>query len=217
MRIVKPRLSKKRGVVQDTVHVRQYQSHGLGRGQKGLVCCSVDQSPLQLNVSFAFPSEIKASDSQGLSCLRSIVRRLLSLMVLGKHIVYWCWYTKFYQAQGQRSCLPADFWAHRASFCWPVLWRCGFPFPAPAHTAKRPNSCFKDQGIPELEGSPDGAHSTPQDLDQGVYLKRGKPLCTNTAVKCSGDFFFAESVLPRRGNFLFLWHVCDQGEISEKA
>lgn len=108
---------------------------------------------------------------------------------LGKHIIYWCWYTMFYQAQGQRSCLPGDFWAHHASFCWPVLWRCGFSFLAPAHTAKRSNSCFKDQGIPELEVFLYGAHSTPQDLDQEVYLKRGKALCTNTPVKYSGDFF----------------------------
>lgn len=181
-------------MVQDTVHVRQYQRQGLGwgqkgqKGQKGLVCCSVDQSPLQLNVSFAFHSEIKAPDAQNLSCLRSIVRFLLSLMVWG-NIIYWCWYTRFYQAQGQRSCLPGDLWAHHASFCWPVLWRCGFSFLAPAHTAKRPNSCFKDQGIPELEVSLYGAHRTPQDLAQEVYLKKGKPLCTNTPVKYSGDFF----------------------------
>ncbi len=49
---------------------------------------------------------------------------------LGCHIICWCWSTVFSEVHSQRSHLPENFRALHASFCWQVLWRCWFHFPA---------------------------------------------------------------------------------------
>ncbi len=49
---------------------------------------------------------------------------------LGCHVICWCWSTVFSEVHSQRSHLPGNFRALHASFCWQVLWRCWFHFPA---------------------------------------------------------------------------------------
>ncbi len=49
---------------------------------------------------------------------------------LGCHVSCWCWSTVFSEVRSQRSHLPGHFRALNASFCWQVLWRCWFHFPA---------------------------------------------------------------------------------------
>ncbi len=49
---------------------------------------------------------------------------------LGGHVFCWCWFTVFSEVHSQCSHLPGHFIALHASFCWQVLWRCWFHFPA---------------------------------------------------------------------------------------
>ncbi len=49
---------------------------------------------------------------------------------LGCHVICWCWSTVFSEVHSQHSHLPGNVRALHASFCWQVLWRCWFYFPA---------------------------------------------------------------------------------------
>ncbi len=71
----------------------------------------------------------KRGEAQNPCCLRSSVKFPQSVMVLGCHVICWCWSTVFSEVQGQHSRIPGSFRALHASCCWPTLWRCRFHFP----------------------------------------------------------------------------------------
>ncbi len=106
---------------------------GLWRKRTGLLL-SGPKSSFQIKVNFAFHLEIKVwrktGEAQNPSCLKSSVKFPQSVMIWGASDICWCWSIVFYQVQRQCSCLPGDFRALHASFCWQALWRCWFHFPA---------------------------------------------------------------------------------------
>ncbi len=71
----------------------------------------------------------KSGEAQNPSCLKSSVKFSVT-DDLGCRDICWCWSIVLYQVQSQCSRLPGDFRALYASFCWQVLWRCWFHFPA---------------------------------------------------------------------------------------
>ncbi len=108
---------------------------GLWRKRTGLLL-SGPKSSFQMKVNFAFHLEIKVPESGGrverhrIHVAWSPVWSFHSqwwfglpchLLVL-VHCVFW--------VHSQRSHLPGNFRALHASFCWQVLWRCWFHFPA---------------------------------------------------------------------------------------
>ncbi len=82
-------------------------------------------------------------------------------MVLGCHVICWCWSTVFSEVQGQHSRIPGSFRALHASFMDQLYGDADFILQqdlAPAHSAKATSTWFKDHGIPVLnwpENSPD--------------------------------------------------------------
>ncbi len=91
----------------------------------------------------------KSGEAQNPCCLKSSVKFPQSV-ILGCHVICWCWSTVFSEVHSQRSHLPGNFRALHASFCWQALWRCWFHFPAgfgTCHTAKGTKSWFNDHGV----------------------------------------------------------------------
>ncbi len=108
---------------------------GLKRKRTGLLL-SGPKSSFQIQVNCAFHLEIKVPESGG----REERHRIHVLEVqcevftvrdgLGCHVICWCWSTVFSEVHSQHSHLPGNVRALHASFCWQVLWRCWFHFPA---------------------------------------------------------------------------------------
>ncbi len=59
----------------------------------------------------------KRGEAQNPCCLKSSVKFPLSVMILGCHVICWCWSTVFSEVHSQRSHLPGNFRALHASFC----------------------------------------------------------------------------------------------------
>ncbi len=59
----------------------------------------------------------KRGEAQNPCCLKSSVKFPQSVMILGCHVICWCWSTVFSEVHSQRSHLPGNFRALHASFC----------------------------------------------------------------------------------------------------
>ncbi len=81
---------------------------------------------------------------------------------LGCNVICWCWSIVFFENQRHCTCLPRNFGALHAFFCWPAFYKdADFIFQqdlAPAHTAKSTKSWLNDHGVGVLDwpaNSPD--------------------------------------------------------------
>ncbi len=60
----------------------------------------------------------KSGETHNPCFLKSSVKFPQSLMILGCHVICWCWPTVFSEVHSQHSHLPGHFRAPHASFCW---------------------------------------------------------------------------------------------------
>ncbi len=63
----------------------------------------------------------KGGEAHSPSCMKSSVKFPQSDDDLGCNVIWWCWSIVFFENQRHCTCLPRNFGALHASFCWPAF------------------------------------------------------------------------------------------------
>ncbi len=149
--------------------------------KKELDCCSVVQSPFfRLKVNFAFHLEIKVwsrrktGEAQNPSCLKSSVKFLKSVMILGAVTSAGVGPLCFIMSKVNAAVYPGDFRAlllPSADSFMEMLISFSSRTLAPAHSAKTTSKCFADHDILCLIGQPTCLTWTPYGI-YAIFFKR---------------------------------------------
>ncbi len=163
-----------------------------------LDCCWVVQSNVSDESKFciSFGNQgprvwRKRGEAQNPCCLRSSVKFPQSVMVLGCHVICWCWSTVFSEVQGQHSRIPgslehfmlpaADQLYGDADFISNRTWH--------LHTVpKLPVPWFKDHGIPVLNWPANSPDLNPIENLWGIVKRKMRYARPNNAEELKAHY-----------------------------
>ncbi len=95
---------------------------GLRRRRRTGLLPSGPKSSFQMRASFVLHLETKVLEGwRRSSCLKTSGNFPQSVMILGCNVICWCWSIVFFENQRHCTCLPRNFGALHASFCWPAF------------------------------------------------------------------------------------------------
>ncbi len=162
----------------------------LGCGEKELDCCSVVQVLFQIKVNFAFIWKQgprvwrKSGEAQNPCCLKSSVKFPQSVMIWAAMSSAGVGPLCFLKSTVNAAIYQEIFRALHASFCWQVLWRCWFHFPAglgTCPTAKGTKSWFNDHGVTVLDWPANSPDLNPIENLWGIVKRKMRDTRPNNA------------------------------------